>query len=289
MQSKDQVPKHRNWVFTVQSEVRVDKIARFLRYEYMVVGEFTIPEILHKQWRGYVQFKSQMRESTIRNALQTDDIMHWEPARLSATTNIQFCKRQGNLFFEKGEPRGIKKNQRPSTRAPVIVRPKVLSPVARARDDGAMRRNLRASPRARKTRVIWIYGPPGTGKRAFAWRDAAELRGDIYDVPEQFDGTLCMKQYRGQRNVIWDEFQHTHCRCSDLMNLCGNHEFRVATGARFEQWTSARLYIIAREHPSMVYTEISCEERQLLLDQIDVILSMPELGRVVIEKALQEA
>ncbi|KAH3876173.1 hypothetical protein DPMN_000008 [Dreissena polymorpha] len=94
------VCRARNWCFTLNNYTDAEyKAIREAECEYLIVGEEIGEAEATPHLQGYVQFKDQLRMTTLKKKFSAR--AHYQMAKGSARDNYVYCTKEGR-FFEKG-------------------------------------------------------------------------------------------------------------------------------------------------------------------------------------------
>lgn len=288
-------PAYRNWNFEATTEEQVNSVKCNLRYQYLVVTKRGAQDEKQTCWYGYIQMKYPTRESTLANATM-DPAIVWRRATPCARTNVRYMTEVCTPCFEIGEPRGLAERRRTDLDKAYAILTKggrfidLVKEFPRRSDQFykqlATIKARMNKPRDYKTVVGWFYGPPEAERHVLrnVKATAEESKQRLYHVPAQRTSGLCMDGFTGQPNVLWSQFSSTACKRSDLLHLCGSHEWYVQNTGTLVQWNPRRLCIFAHCHPRGVYPDLRPVELERLLSKIEVIYRVSGTGVFTQEK-----
>ena len=213
---------------------------------YFVSGEETCPETKRVHWQSYAELSKKLSIKAVK-FLFGDNTVHVEKCKGNAKQNIEYCKKDGNIYCEQGKPKQAGK------RTDLIALREHYKSGKRTRqaieDDGMLITvskcpklvNLLAlmytPERTEMTELHILWGPTSTGKSHTAYEESKAL-GEVYFKPtgKWWDG------YDNQPCVIFEDFRGEIPLCQ-MLRICDKYPLRVQVKGGFKQFTSKRVYI----------------------------------------------
>ena len=180
-----------------------------LGFSYCIAGEEVCPSTNKKHWQGFMYFKNARSLSSVIKKLKP---RHVEACWGSATQNITYCSKDGNIVFEIGDkPSPGKRTDIADARDEVLAgrsvdsicldNPEFFHQYGRTLskiEDIALRRRFRTE----MTVGTWYYGNTGVGKSHLAFANFTPETHYVYpDDNGWWDG------YCGQETVIINDFR----------------------------------------------------------------------------------
>lgn len=199
----------RRWCFTVNNWTPEDEeLFQKLECKYIVygreVGDKGIPHL-----QGYVTFNSMKRFAALK---KVHPKAHWEKAEGNHQQASDYCKKQDDEFYERGD--GPKQGKRTdlenvcalvksgtSIQAIADEHPSTYVKFGRGIRD--LKLVLEKPFEADDVRGIWLFGPPGTGKSHHA-RQFGLAVGEVYNKSQNkwWDG------YNGEPVALLDDMDN---------------------------------------------------------------------------------
>jgi len=260
----------RNYLFTLNNYttdelVQLSELPSYAKYLIFgkEVGESGTPHL-----QGYLQLSSRRTLSWLK--ANFNGRAHFEVARGSPESNIDYCSKDGDLF-EFG--------QRP---AAAQGRRSDLTEVVEAINSGARRGeiarrfpnhfvryhrgfteliNLQESARRWEVQVNVYFGATGTGKTKKAWEEASES-AYVHPGGRWFDG------YEGEEHVIFDDFGGSEFKITYLLKLLDRYPMRVPIKGGFVQWKPKKIWITSNYAPEEWFPNAKEEHVNALLRRI---------------------
>jgi len=310
MPRKEKVSRSRNWVFTLNNpnEELVKKTFKTMElnncFDYLVYQEEE-GENKTRHLQGYFVLKKRMELPALKKLLLPLGSPHLEVRKGSHEQAKAYCMKEdtrvvGGMdnevnpdFHERHEDKGTRND---------------LLAVKEAIDEGKNElelweehfvqmvkyRNslnyyaiLKKPKRSWKTYIKVFYGPTGTGKSRAAFEEAGE---DFYNLtPGQTPkgGQLFFEGYRGQENVVFDEFYGSSMGWSQLLALTDRYPATVMVKGSSVVWAPKRMWITSNQHPSQWYLKLhlNCDAQyETLKRRLDSIVYFESLENRYEEK-----
>lgn len=220
---------------------------------YLIVGLETCPSTGRKHHQGYVEFNSQRTKQSVIKKLNK---CHVEIAKGNSKENIKYCKKEGHIVLETGEPTAqgkrmdleaivneIQENPDISTKELIDINP------------GAFCRNYRAleivkdqyePKRDWVPEVHYIWGPSGSGKTRTALEAGATK---VWFKDGFFSG------YEGQDTVLLDDVDEwTFFRNRNvLLELLDRYAYRINVKGGSRNWKPRTIYITSNFPASVTF------------------------------------
>lgn len=226
-------------------------------HRYLVVGkekgENGTPHL-----QGYIALGKRMRLNTVR--LMLGGRAHIEAARGTPEENRTYCTKDGD-FREwgtlpiQGERTDIQKIKDDLDKGDPLVNVAKRAVNYQQLKFAETYSKYVSKPNWNKEppEVIWIYGPTGVGKTKMAldickeepnWEDDTWISGN----------TLRWWQgYRGQSNVIIDEFRKDYCTFHELLRILDRYPYQVEYKGGSTWLQAKRIIITSCYAPTFVY------------------------------------
>ena len=252
----------RNACFTINNYTEAEHdlmraIGELGQHRYLIVGiekgESGTPHL-----QGYIALGKRMRLNTVRNLL--GGRAHVESARGTPEENRAYCSKEKNFrewgaLPKQGERTDIQKIKEDLDKGePLVSVVKSAMNYQQLKYAETYHKYVSKPNWTREPpRVIWIYGPTGVGKTRMAL-DICKESPDWEDDTWISGNTLRWWQgYRGQTNVIIDEFRKDFCTFHELLRILDRYPFQVEYKGG-STWLQAKTIIITScFKPEFVY------------------------------------
>lgn len=137
-------------------------------------------------------------------------------------------------------------------------------------------------PTWRKMNVTVFWGPTGTGKT----RKALELVGkDYYMLCKSRNHHLWWDGYKGQKNLVMDEFRGSWCTYEDLLRILDGHPYHAECKGGHVTAGYDTVYITSNVDPRLWYSAVNLPDQTHLFRRIHNIIYVdtPLYDDIVIE------
>lgn len=245
--------RSRGWCFTLNNYTSdEERKLKELECKYMIFGHEVGEENGTPHLQGYVYFETvksfeQMKAVNARWSIRS--------AKGNAQQNYDYCSKQGNDVFEKGEKPQQGKRKAHEEVVESVKRGATMREVMEI--PGSNYQSLRTAellfkyiekPREKKPTVIWIYGEPGSGKTSYVKQFFSRADTQYVNASQLkwFDG------YDGQPACVIDEVDNETPYWM-LKAICDEHPYRVEMKGSSRQFVSENIYITSLEHPAKLF------------------------------------
>lgn len=261
-----------NWTITVNHNVEYgeqilsglvsDGVAK-----WVIFGREHAPTTGHYHLQGYVQFVKRKRRTECLKILD-NDYAHWEPARENASTNFEYCTKEGD-YVEFGqrpefENAGQREQKRWHAAKDAAIQgtwedmdPQIL--VSHYRNLRAINSDFRTPPpiqedhgEALKECFKWYYGEPGCGKTRHCHDVAQALGARLYHKSHNkwWDG------YMAGDVVLLDDVNVDAKWLGDFIKLwCQEYPFQAETKGGMQTIRPKFVWFTSNYHPHRVFDD----------------------------------
>lgn len=260
---------------------------------------------------AYLVFSDQVRVSTAKNVF--GDFIHIDKAQGSHAQCIAYCEKSGEAFAEKkktqvegsfwetGERPQSGSEKRKGVWASVYamaktgefsaldileVHPSLANHLEKIEILVARCKEQKSKKQWRDVRVYLLHGDTATGKTTWAYENHGE--GGIYrvtDYEHPYEG------YAGERNIVYDEFDHrAHTmNLSSILQLTDRFPLGAALTRRYSNLVPEfkTIIFISNESPDAMYKKASPKQWNAFLRRIDHIYRFDGIGLIVEENKTQ--
>lgn len=214
---------------------------------YFVAGEEKCPTTGKVHYQAYISLNKQYRLKGLKE-LVGDQTVHVEKCKGNEQQNIEYCKKDGNIYREFGEP---KKQGKRNDILAVRDHFKQGKRLRSALDDDDMCKTVAkypkfarmvelmySKPRTEMTELYVYWGVTGAGKSHKAQEDAGD---DVYYKPlgkdsQWWDG------YEQNEVVIIEDFRG-EIPLATLLRLADKYPMRVPVKGGYVNFDSKKIYI----------------------------------------------
>ncbi|AXH74443.1 MAG: putative viral replication protein [Circoviridae sp.] len=225
---------------------------------YLVCGnEIASTGTPHLQ--GYMELRTPQRVNHVKRLLGSERV-HMEACRGTPDQNVQYCKKEGDVFHEFGTVTGHQGRRTDLLEVQELLDSgEPLVNVARSHFGAFCRYSkalcsylaLHAEPRNFRTQVVWHYGRTGSGKSKGVYEESEALcPGSVCWLPDQtlawFDG------YSGHKGVVIDDFDG-RAPIALLLRLFDRYPLKVPVKGSFVEWRPRIVWITSNESPRSLY------------------------------------
>lgn len=220
--------------------------------------------------QGYIQYHNARYFNAMKKILPK---AHFESSRGTPYENFQYCSKEGK-FIEIGDRpsdgpkrtdinaiRDLVKSGR-ATRADIYE----IASGYQAQRFGEIGLELYTIKRTWIPQIWWIYGPTGTGKSHFA--HAMTNESDRWESGQVVNNFI-FAGYKGQEDVILDDFRPQHMPFSLLLRVLDRYPLQVRTIGGNVQFLAKRIFITTTRHPTDFYRDLEDEAIDQLLRRIE--------------------
>jgi len=209
----ERAPRGQNWSITIHDhneyggESKLKEHLTNLTYKYMIFGKEICPTTSKEHLQGFMIFNSNKSLKGLRKEL-FPWAPHLERSYAGAVVNIKYCKKEGNVWFEDGDPpkgQGLRVDLKM-----IKQRMEAGATVTEMIEDGminnfqqiqlAEKLNKYVKIKRTKPVVIWIYGPTGCGKTRYVHEHYSDV-------------------YVAMNNKWWDGYQSQSCILIDDLRV----------------------------------------------------------------------
>jgi len=272
--------KHRNVCFTWNNYPPdyMQVLSKLPTVTYLVTGR-EIGESGTAHIQGYVEFKNQVRFSTLKKRLPS---VHFEERKGTSQQAADYCKKDADYIETGTLSRQGKRNDLDEVRE-ILKTGGERDVVDCAKSVHAVRfaqmyLKVREKKRHFKPEVIWLFGEAGTGKTSTAMYDAWR-RGYRDDVHLQSGQGKWWEGYDAHKAVIIDDLRADFFSYPRALNIFDRYECRVENKGGSRQLLSRVIYVTCPWSPECVWS--THEEYAQLERRIDVILEILSNGMIV--------
>ena len=219
---------------------------------YFIAGKEQCPDTKRIHYQCYMELTKPHSLAQLKVVLD-DEKAHCECAKGSAKQNIVYCKKDGNIYREFGEPAsqgkrndiiGLRDHFKGKKRLrEAIESDELVAAVARyPRFVNTLELHY-AHQRDSPTRIIVYWGATGLGKSRRAFYEAS-LLGPVYFKPlgKWWDG------YEANTAVILEDFRG-EIPLATVLRLADRYPLRVPFKGGFREFTSSVIYITSNIAP----------------------------------------
>lgn len=262
--------RYRNFCFTINNFTEEDiEGLKKLDFHYLVGGEETGESgTLHLQ--GYCELKRQYMFTALKKAIPR---AHIEARRGKQVDAIKYCKKDGKVILEEGEPRhqGFRSDLDKVRETALESGMREVTALYNHQQISVAQKFLtyNEEPRDWKPEVIWLHGKSGVGKS----RRAREICPE--DCYTKNDGTKWWDGYDIHENVIIDDFRGSWWTLTYLLGLIDRYAFQVEVKGGYRQFKPKTIVITSIKHPKECYKDQG-EPMEQLLRRLDRIENLSE-------------
>jgi hypothetical protein len=257
----------RYWIATVPVHLYMPFLPPGVSY---VAGQIEVGATTgYKHWQLCIYYAKKIRLSRIKNDF--GESAHFELSRSEAVE--EYCKKSetgvDGTWFELGK-RSIKRNspedwdkiwesakQGKIEDIPADIRVRSYHAITKIQKDYL-------SPSAEE-RTVWVFwGKTGTGKSRRAWAEAGWTAYPKDPNTKFWDG------YRGQENVVMDEFRGK-IDISNILRWTDRYPVSVETKGSGVVFAAKNIWITSNLHPRDWYPELDRETLAALLRRLNII------------------
>jgi len=278
-----------NYIPVDDLKVRCIAIQQDPGFHYLVFQE---EEVGHKHYQGYICWGEPKRfnaAKTILSALFNVQV-HLEKARGNATSNRDYCTKQGGTNLQEfgSIPKGQGSREDLHKVAQAIIDGKSLQVIATLhpiemikfhRGIQVYQNLLFSKPRDTLVppTVYWLYGPTGVGKS----RRVYETYGPqaYYKMNNQWwDG------YTGQEVVILDDYRPNLCTFQELLRILDRYPMRVQLKGSSTELSATSFVVTTTDRPEVMWHGRTEEALEQLLRRITHIEEI-QMNHTIIHKS----
>ncbi len=245
------------------AQILMEKIGKE-KAQYLIYGIEHAPTTGRQHLQGYVYFKNARTMKSIKKMLGED--IHLEKARGTVTENINYCSKEGRVFFFGDEPKQGKRTDIAMIKQDLADDANMRTIILNARSNQGIQyarsyMTYHEKKRTTKPTVYWIWGKTGTFKSTLAEQFALE-----HDHTPHFQqGTgKWWDGYDAHKDVIINDFRNDFCEFSELLRLTDRYPHRVQVKGGYRSWLAERIFITAPEHPERMFNASKEQLNQLM-------------------------
>lgn len=234
----------RSCCFTLNNYTEQDyEELRNMNSSYIVIGK-EVGEQGTPHLQGYVEFKNQVRFSTLKKRYPK---LHIEARRGTPLQASTYCKKEGD-YVEIGNINEQGKRNDILSSCELILEKKSMKEVANHNPEVFVKyhkgliafKNIQYEDRTAKPQVHWRWGPAGCGKTRYC----VEKHPDHYIK----DGTMWWDSYEQQEAIIIDDFDG-HWPYRDLLRLLDRNKYQGQYKGGYVKINSPYIYITCEFPP----------------------------------------
>lgn len=283
-------------------------------YSYILVGKETCPTTGRSHYQGYVELRVQTRggmghngrtdadrradharvaegevqkvegekeedpvgpRATKNGILGMIEGWHIEVCKGSSKSNITYCKKEGNVVLEDGEPR----EQGERVDLPVMKKIAYERGMAAVCEVGNYQHMRMAEKyltycekeRDFEPRVVWLFGESGVGKS----RAARDL-GSGTRVYVKNQGGHWYDGYDGHETLILDDWRDSWWAITTTLSLLDRYPFRVEFKGGHRQMLARLIVVTSPFPPWEVYQGAKEENKKQLVRRVGEVYNIKE-------------
>ncbi len=279
----EKAPRGQNWSITIHDhkeyggEESLKAHLTNLTYKYMLFGKEICPTTGKEHLQGFMIFNSNKSLKGLRKEL-FPWAPHLEKSYAGAVVNIRYCKKDGNIWFEDGDPpkgQGLRVDLKM-----IKQRMEAGATVSEMIDDGminnfqqiqlAEKLNKYIKFKRTKPVVVWVYGPTGCGKTKFVHDNYS----DVYVAMNNkwWDG------YENQSVILIDDLRAEDYPFNYLLRLLDAYPLQLEIKGGSVQLRNKMFIITCPETPVGLFgSSHSGEDIGQLTRRIDKIIHGSDL------------
>ena len=273
----EKAPRGQNWSITIHDhkeyggEERLKAHLQNLTYKYMLFGK-EICSTGKEHLQGFMIFNSNKSLKGLKKELFPWS-PHLERSYAGAVVNIRYCKKDGNIWYEDGDPpkgQGLRVDLKM-----IKQRMEAGATVSEMIDDGminnfqqiqlAEKLNKYVKFKRTKPVVVWIHGPTGCGKTRFVHDNYS----DVYVAMNNkwWDG------YENQSVILIDDLRAEDYPFNYLLRLLDAYQLQLEVKGGSVQLRNKMFIITCPETPVGLFgSSHSGEDIGQLTRRIDRII-----------------
>lgn len=264
--------KYRNVCFTINNPQpqEIEILKMWPQVTYIVMGDEICPKTLTPHIQGYLELKTVVLGSTIKNKMPR---AHIEQRFGTAQQASDYCKKEGR-FLEAGVISLQGQRNDLIALADDILAGYNMRRVACERPDMFIKYNrgimafhaLIQKPRAEKPKVIVFYGKSGSGKTRLAKSRMTDKESYTWSPAQGqwFDG------YMGEKTVLFDEFRG-QLPFGQILSLLDRYDTKVQYKGGMIEFQAIEIFMTSPSHPKDWYQTVGNDRIDQLLRRIDEI------------------
>lgn len=257
--SSHRIEKSRSYCFTINNYTIEDvELIKKLKYQYILLGnEKGENETPHIQ--GYVYFQNPIAFNTLKKHCPRG---HIEVCKGSPQSNIDYCKKQGDIIFEDGEkPCAGKRNDLAEIREAVLNNESMQNIIT---NYSANYQAVKYAETIRKylepkrnwmPNIKWYYGETGTGKSKTAYEELGE-NAYFQNGSKWWDG------YDAHESVIIDDFRPQDIEFSKLLKLLDRYPYIIENKGGTRQFLAKTIIITSPKHPIETFKHVTSTQNE---------------------------
>ncbi len=226
--------------------------------QYCCIGEEGLGEDQTEHWQGFLQTTKAIRWTAVQKLLPKGWKWHWENKRRDSSCDDarDYCKKEGNLFFEWGvfvpsagqgartDLEKVAKDARAGLGYRQIAKD---NPETWIRYHKGIKSLVdifeeEKAPDIRDIKVYWLWGVTGSGKSYTAITQQLNGR-QVYTMHASNLGKKWWDGYDGEEILVIDEFTSGACNITYLLGLLDTYKLRLAVKDSFTyaKWEEVRV------------------------------------------------
>lgn len=262
--------RSRSFAMTI-FDVNEAEVLKTLKYKYVIMGKETCPTTGRVHYQTYVQFVNPTSFHILKKKLPTT---HMEVAKGTHQQNINYCKKDNDIFFEDGVKPYARIGAAELRKMTVeeIIDMDARNHRAYIHAKNLLEADIEVDEWKKEVEVIYIQGPSGVGKT----EKAKEI---IREKKEKFGTKLNTLKYEhgfyngtgSAKIAVYDDWRDSHMRASEFINLIDYnvHEMNIKGGSIKNKY--GLIIITSVQKLSTIYKNMTDEPRKQWERRITVI------------------
>lgn len=264
--------KVRNILLTINQIEKFDNIRDYLinlkYFQYCIAGLEKAPTTGHEHIHFYVQYNQGQKISKAKLLNQRLDI-----CRGTAKQNIEYCSKDGNIIYEKGEPlhKGgktiedvIKMDPQERKQLPIAYY-NIINKINTEES-----KNISVEDFHKEVEVYYLWGPSGSGKTKKAIEILKGHGIKTFNLVK-YDGTFWHGTTENGGAALYDDWRDSHMKPSEFINFIDyNKQIMNIKGGTMKNNYNF-IIITSVQDPEKIYSNIEGEPRKQWLRRIKEI------------------